>query len=356
MKTNRTLTYDRDGNLTDDGNGNTYTFDAANRMISATNSTTGTVQFAYDGFGRRVQEKDGNGNILKQWVWLTGDAQPSEERNASNTVTKRFYALGEQINGTSYFATKDHLGSVREMTDSAGNLVARYDYDAWGRRTLVSGTDLADFGFTGFYHDQATGLDFSRTRPYTAELARWLGRDPIGEAGGINLYAYTGNNPINYTDPSGKLFGGDDAIEGDAYLVGLAVLAGYSAYEAVQMQHQSEISLQDFYIRLHARKEAAEAAKPAAGKCPTQEEVKGKTKEEIDKEMKEKGWVAAPTREGEGSGTRYANPDKPGEQVRVMPGKATDPNPVKQGPYVRISTGGKVSPPIPIAGNPASPP
>ena len=89
------------------------------------------------------------------------------------------------------------------MTNSAGGLVARYDYDPFGRRTLVSGTDLADFSFTGFYYDQATGLDFSVSRPYAADLARWLSRDPIGEDGGINLYAYVGNNPTNWTDPWG---------------------------------------------------------------------------------------------------------------------------------------------------------
>ena len=46
-----------------------------------------------------------------------------------------------------YFYTKDHLPQrLREMTNASGTLVARYDYDPYGRRTLVSGTDLADFG------------------------------------------------------------------------------------------------------------------------------------------------------------------------------------------------------------------
>lgn len=195
---------DANGNLTNDGNGKTYTFDAANRMVSCTqtvNSVQTVTGFVYDGFGRRVQQTS-NGTLVKQWVWC-GGAQPCEERDANNNVTKRFYSQGEQINGTNYYYTFDHLGSVREMTNSAGSLIARYDYDPFGRRTLVSGTDLADFGFTGFYHDQATNLDYSRTRPYTADLARWIGQDPIGEAGGINLYEYVRNDPINLTDPLG---------------------------------------------------------------------------------------------------------------------------------------------------------
>jgi RHS repeat-associated protein len=196
----RTLTYDANGNLTNDGNGKTYAYDAVNRLVSVTQGGTVTG-FVYDGHDHRVQETS-NGAVVKQWVWCDG-LQPCEERDASNNVTKRFYWRGEQINGTNYYYTRDHQGSVREMTDNSGSLVARYDYDPFGRRTLVSGTDLADFGFTGFYYDQATGLYFSRTRVYSPDLARWLTRDTIGEAGGINLYQYVRNNPINFFDPFG---------------------------------------------------------------------------------------------------------------------------------------------------------
>jgi RHS repeat-associated protein len=200
---NRTLTY-VNGNLTNDGNGKTYAYNALNKLISVTQTVNGVqtvTGFVYDGLGRRVQET-ANGAVVKQWVWR-GGMQPCEERDADNNVTKRFYADGEQINGTNYYFTFDHLSSVREMTNSAGSLVARYDYDPYGRRTLVSGTDLADFGFTDFYYDQATGLWLSMSRPYAADLGRWLSRDPIGESGGLNLYDYVANDPIDGIDPLG---------------------------------------------------------------------------------------------------------------------------------------------------------
>jgi RHS repeat-associated protein len=175
---------------------------------------------------------------------------------------------------------------------------------------------------------------------------KWLSRDPAGEEGGLNLYGYVGNDPLNRRDPTGLIAGVDDAVEADAVLVGGAILAGVGAYEAVRVLQQSNIDLANTLaaIRVHN-----EAAKPA-GKCPTAEDVKGKTPEEIGGDLKDKGWVDSPTREGDG--TRYTNPDRPGEQVRVMPGNPDDPNPVKQGPYIRISTNGTVSPPIPAAGNP----
>ena len=65
--------------------------------------------------------------------------------------------------------------------------------------------------------------------------------------------------------------------------------------------------------------------------------------------MKGKGWPAEPT--AKGGGTRYPNPDKYGEQVRVQPGNADDPTPAKRGPYVRISQNGVTSDPIPLPGN-----
>jgi len=104
-------------------------------------------------------------------------------------------------------------------------------------------------------------------------------------------------------------------------------------------------------VALATREESGEAH-GKVGDAPTSEELEGKSPEEIDQMMKGRGWRSEPTRDGAGSGVRYPNPDRPGEQVRVMPGKSTDPNPVKQGPYGRISAGGKVSPPIPLEGNP----
>ncbi len=207
----RTLTYDLDGNLVNDGAGKTYTYDAANRLTSITQGSN-VSGFVYDGSGRRVQETL-NGSVIKQWIWLPGAAQPCEERDASNNVTKRFYGQGEILltgaNAGTYYFSKDHLGSIREVTNSSATLVARYDYDPYGRRTLVSGTDLADFGFTGFYYHQASGLDLTLNRSYDPNLGRWLSRDTLDDAElsqGANLYGYVGNNPVLRVDRDGRFW------------------------------------------------------------------------------------------------------------------------------------------------------
>lgn len=159
-----------------------------------------TYAWTYNGAGQRVAEKL-NGTVVKQWV--SDGPTLREELDASNAVTKRFYAQGEQIAGVSYYYTRDHLGSVREMTDAAGAIRARYDYDPYGRRTKVSGDLETDFGYTGHYSHAPTGLHLAFYRAYDADLARWLSRDPIEEEGGINLYGYVGNGPTMLIDPLG---------------------------------------------------------------------------------------------------------------------------------------------------------
>src|SRR5277367_4329804 len=104
----------------------------------------------------------------------------------------------EMANG--YYYTRDHLGSVREMTDSSGTIVARYSYDPYGRTSLVSGTNLATKQFTGDYYHAASGLNLTMYRAYDPNSGRWLSRDPIAEQGGINLYAYVRENPLNMID------------------------------------------------------------------------------------------------------------------------------------------------------------
>jgi RHS repeat-associated protein len=132
-------------------------------------------------------------------------------KNAAGTETERrtFHAGGEvRVAGavtTTLLHTGDHLGSIRELVDaSTGAIRARYDYDPYGKRTKLSGDLEADQGYTGHYEHAASGLTLAPFRAYDCVLGRWISRDPIEEAGGLNLYGYVGGNPIRYTDPSGE--------------------------------------------------------------------------------------------------------------------------------------------------------
>jgi RHS repeat-associated protein len=127
----------------------------------------------------------------------------SESDLSAETATGSVQFSYENASGRAYYYTRDHLGSIREMLNSSGTIVARYSYDPYGRTTLVSGSNLATFQYANYYAHQASGLEFAVYRAYDPSTGRWLGRDPVAERGGLNLYGYVGNNPFDREDPLG---------------------------------------------------------------------------------------------------------------------------------------------------------
>jgi RHS repeat-associated protein len=87
-----------------------------------------------------------------------------------------------------------------------------YEYGMWGEPTQTVGTQSADFGYAGYYVHGPSGLNLTTYRAYSPALGRWINRDPIEEDGGVNLYAYVDNDPIDWIDPSGLLFRAPDPI------------------------------------------------------------------------------------------------------------------------------------------------
>lgn len=156
-------------------------------------------EFTYGPGGGRVkivETVSGSVTSTKQFVG-------GEERDGSGNVTKQFFAQGQINSSTNYFYGRDHLGSVRTMTDDSGVGQASYSFDPYGRMSKLGGTAESDFGFDGMYFHQRSGLNLMPTRQYSSSLGRWLGRDWLGEESDINLFAFSFNSPINYTDPSG---------------------------------------------------------------------------------------------------------------------------------------------------------
>jgi len=131
--------------------------------------------------------------------------------------------------GTKHYFHQNHLYSVAAMTNSTGAVVERYRYDAYGKRTVTNaaGTPIAastigqQRGFTGYYLDSETGLDYARARMYSAGLGRFIGRDPIQYVDGASLYsAYFIPNAV---DPEGlaacvtpSIWGDDDCKLGSS--------------------------------------------------------------------------------------------------------------------------------------------
>ena len=201
---NRTLIYDANGNLTNDGSKRTFEWDAANRLIAVNyTGTNNRTEFTYDGLSRMAKIVEKQGTTVKstrKFVWC--GLERYEYRDANDAVTLRVYPQGQYRGTTPYYYTRDHLGSIREMLKSDSSVVGRYDYDPYGRSTTVKNT-VPDFNFTGLYRHSASNLDFAVYRAYDPDLGRWLSRDPIGERGGINIYRYAAAAPTSAVDRSG---------------------------------------------------------------------------------------------------------------------------------------------------------
>ncbi len=107
--------------------------------------------------------------------------------------------------GQTFRILSDHLGSPRIVINSStGEIVQRIDYNTWGVMTGNTNPALHPFGFAGGLHDRHTGLVRFGARDYDPVTGRWLGKDPIGFAGGdTNLFGYVGGNPVNAIDPLG---------------------------------------------------------------------------------------------------------------------------------------------------------
>ena len=158
-----------------------------------------------DALGRRVQKSVAGTttNYLYSGQKLLAEYDPSW--GLPNTQ----YVHGPGIDNVILRATstaaqyyhQDGLNSVVAVTNNLGATDATQRFDAWGNKLSSTGT-APHFGYTGRELDE-TGLVFYRARYYDPTLGRFNRRDPIGHAGGLNLYAYVGNNVINALDPTG---------------------------------------------------------------------------------------------------------------------------------------------------------
>jgi RHS repeat-associated protein len=106
-------------------------------------------------------------------------------------------------NGENYYYHVNGLGTVTALTDSSRTIAQSYVYDSFGKIISHSGNVENPYTYTAREHDAETGLYYYRARYYDAGIGRFISEDPIGIDGGINLYLYVQNNPVNYVDPFG---------------------------------------------------------------------------------------------------------------------------------------------------------
>jgi RHS repeat-associated protein len=203
--TSKAFAYDANGNMTADGT-RTFEWDARNQLV-AVNVGTHRSEFTYNGEQQRVRVVEKENGVVQsdtKALWCNNGAICEERAADGVSVTRRIFADGEQIAGSTRFFAADHLGNVTDVSDGSAAVLGRYGFDAWGGRTLTSGTDVTSLGFTGHQWQASTALWQAWYRAYDSELGRWISEDPAGFVDGPNRYAYVRNSPVRLFDPDGR--------------------------------------------------------------------------------------------------------------------------------------------------------
>jgi RHS repeat-associated protein len=200
--TNASFGYNADGDRTSVTSGGTtvhFAYDQANRLTGVGSA----VKYAYDGDGLRTSKTvDGT---TTQFTWDESGSLPMLLEEGST-----YYVYGvngqpiEQISGgTPTYLLADQEGSTRLLTDSGGNVVGTYTYDAWGGVTSHTGPATTNLQFDGQYTDAETGFQYLRSRYYDPSTGQFLTVDPAVVATQAP-YSYAANGPTDNADPSGQ--------------------------------------------------------------------------------------------------------------------------------------------------------
>ncbi len=235
----------------------TFAWDERYRLeeVQITNGTNlaNTISYTYDVLGRRtlrlvvppsggspLQEEhyiyngnqvaadlDSSGDVIRSYTWGPG---------IDNLLAMTVYSISTgstNLTASTLYPIKDHQNSVLAFTDASGTIVETYEYDAYGDTKVfnASGTELTEsaignrYMWQGREYDAETGLYYFRARWYNPQTGRWLSKDPIGISGGLNLYVFCGNNPVNFIDPNG-LFVESEALGPIGIAVGVGIHVG----------------------------------------------------------------------------------------------------------------------------------
>ena len=180
-------------------------------------ATAATVDYtyAYGPLGRRWSKQNTLAAGATQFYW--SGANLIGENN--NGVERRYLLEGVTLtgfveNGETYHYLKDHLGTAHEIADESGDTLWQGDYTSFGEVAKTINLVDNNLRFAGQYEDRESGLYYNYYRYYDPDTGRYITSDPIGLAGGINTYAYVGNNPLMYADPLGLWSLGIEAYAG----------------------------------------------------------------------------------------------------------------------------------------------
>jgi RHS repeat-associated protein len=195
----------------------TYTYNALGERIGKV--ATDTVRFDYDEAHHLIGEY---GGYTRDYVWLGNTPVAVVDVGVTSISAPPtcfsclpisggpigIPKLGSSSSGTTAvnYVYADGLGTPRVVANSAGTVIWQWAYqgNSFGETTPTSsGSYALNLRYPGQYFDSETGLNYNSNRDYDPSTGRYIESDPKGLAGGLNTYAYVGNNPLAVVDPLG---------------------------------------------------------------------------------------------------------------------------------------------------------
>ena len=216
-------TYDKDGNLLSDET-LTNTWNYKQQLANTTNGTF-SFNYLYDNEGNRVSSDDGT--IVTEYankLYNYDGSKKTKSIYAGDTLVATVETVSSVV--TPYYNHTDHLNSVNIVSDASGAIVETLDYFPYGDQRISSGAHTNQKQFIGQVYDEDTGLNYLNARYYEGSRGQFISQDPsflaLGDAGRtqamigmslekvlmdpqlLNSYSYARNNPIMYTDSTGR--------------------------------------------------------------------------------------------------------------------------------------------------------
>jgi RHS repeat-associated protein len=205
--------YDNNGSTltkTENGITTTYTWNDEKRLVSVTVGNTQQVEYTYNDQGIRVSSKV-NG-VETRYLLDEGITANVWEEYSPNGSVQASYVYGRDLitqtqgTQTSYYLV-DGLGSTRLLTDTQGQVLNSYGYEAFGEKINQSGSTDNKYQYAGEQFDAVLGDYYLRQRFYDTSSGRFGRMDTYEgsrtQPSTLNKYIYTSGNPINGVDPTG---------------------------------------------------------------------------------------------------------------------------------------------------------
>jgi RHS repeat-associated protein len=228
--TTHSYSYDADGNLVEEKNKITtetkkYYYNSENRLIlfehypNDVSPADNSVTYKYDIYGRRLQ-KIVNGNSIN-FFWEDDNLALELDENLQ-PIRRYVYGVGmddvegyvelsevkggmfDQYKKGWYSYIKDQVGTICKVySDYKQQMVDSKTYDVFGNMVNQTGSSTGNLGFHSKYYDQESGLNYFYHRYYNPFNGSFINEDPIGLSGGLNMYGFISNDPMNFLDPFG---------------------------------------------------------------------------------------------------------------------------------------------------------